>query len=439
MQSLQKALLKSALLSSIIAGSLALCLFAVVSIYQTVQMHDQIMDEMADILLRAEVNWQSNLQIDELSEEFHIDYQLSLKQQVLAESEDYHFSESTEQTAHTDEFDYVWQDQRLWRSYVAYEDDHQLKVRVLQPLNERFDAVVQSLLGYAFVLMVLWLLQWGISYFAIRRQLRPLSTLSHAIQDKNVEDLSAIPDTDYPVLELQPIVLQLNQLLQRLENALQAEQRFTADASHELRSPLSAMQMRLQVLKRKYPQDTVLTKDLNILQQDIQRGTQILENLLLLARLDPTQHAQLPLKILNLHTLIHEVLHALQLFSDEKQLQIEVDGATHLQSSVNPELMFSCLRNLIDNAIRYTPAQGKIDIHVQQDGQKIRLCIENSGTGLDEQVIQHLGERFYRVLGTQTQGSGLGLSICKKIMDLHQGQIIFSASALGGLNVELLL
>lgn len=438
MQSLQRALLKSALLSSVIAGTIALCLFALVSIYQIVQMHDQIMDEMADMLLGTEVNHPSHLQINELSEEFHIDYQMTMRQQVLAESDDFHFIESTKPSVQVDDFEYIWQDGTLWRSYVAYRDDHQLKVRVIQPLNERFEGLLHRLFGYALVLLILWLLQWLISYFAIQRQLRPLSKLSHAIQDKNVDDLKAIPQVDYPVLELQPIVLQLNQLLQRLEQALEAEQRFTADASHELRSPLSAMQMRLQVLKRKYPNDA-LQQDLAVLQQDIQRGTQILENLLLLARLDPTQHEQLPLQTVEIKALIDEVLQVLQSFATQKQLNIEVDCNEQISLSVHPELLFSCVRNLIDNAIRYTPVQGTIHIVVKQQLDEVLFCIENSGEGLDIKMIQHFGERFYRVLGTKTQGSGLGLSICKKIIELHHGKIQFKPSVLGGLKVNILL
>ena len=101
--------------------------------------------------------------------------------------------------------------------------------------------------------------------------------------------------------------------------------------------------------------------------------------------------------------------------------------------------MFSCFRNLMDNAIRYTPSHGKIEITVQEQHDHVIVVIENTGTGLTQELIQHFGERFYRVLGTQTQGSGLGLSICKKIVALHHGEIQFSPSTLGGLKVRLCL
>ena len=104
----------------------------------------------------------------------------------------------------------------------------------------------------------------------------------------------------------------------------------------------------------------------------------------------------------------------------------------------NAELIFSCIRNLVDNAIRYTPMQGQVEIRTIVEGQNLQLMIENSGEGIQEEVVQRLGERFYRALGTRTQGSGLGLSICQKIMQLHTAKIDYAPSVLGGLKVSLI-
>ena len=146
------------------------------------------------------------------------------------------------------------------------------------------------------------------------------------------------------------MVWQLNQLLERLKQSLVAEQRFTADASHELRSPLSAIQMRLQVLKRKYPD---LAQDLVSIQNDVSRGTQVLENLLLLARLDPTNTSQLPKTEIDVQLVVKEVIQALQPFALEKNIQIQTELSPDLYIMANEKLIFSCLRNLVDNAIRY--------------------------------------------------------------------------------------
>ncbi len=195
--------------------------------------------------------------------------------------------------------------------------------------------------------------------------------------------------------------------------------------------------MRLQVLKRQYQQDAQLPQALQLIQNDVNRGAQVLENLLLLARLDPEKAEQLPKQPVNLKMMVQEVLQALQPFAAEKQIEWQLSIGDS-QIMANPELIFSCIRNLIDNAIRYTPEQGKIEIKTDVDATgDLRLLIENSGAGIAPEVLAHLGERFYRALGTRTSGSGLGLSICRKIMQLHAAEIDIAASDLGGLKIIL--
>ncbi|WP_151826237.1 sensor histidine kinase, partial [Acinetobacter junii] len=105
----------------------------------------------------------------------------------------------------------------------------------------------------------------------------------------------------------------------------------------------------------------------------------------------------------------------------------------------NEQLIYTCLRNILDNAIRYSEVNHLIHIKLDDDSDYINLTIENQGAGLDTEVLEGLGERFFRVLGTKTQGSGLGLSICKKIIELHRGRITFAQSSIGGLKVQIQL
>ena len=214
---------------------------------------------------------------------------------------------------------YIWQDQQLWRMYSAEDAELNMSVTMLQPVGERFKELAQNVMGYSLVLVLLWFMQWLILHFAVKRQFKVIQQLSKNIAEKNADDLAPIQQQEPELKELQPMVLQLNQLLQRLKQSLLAEQRFTADASHELRSPLSAIQMRLQVLKRKYPD---LNQDLASIQNDVSRGTQVLENLLLLARLDPTNTNQLPKIDVNLQAIVSDVIQALQPFALEKNIQI---------------------------------------------------------------------------------------------------------------------
>ena len=434
--SLQSKLIKTSLLSSMVAGVLALLLFMGISLYQTMRVQDQLMDEIADMLLISDVSTSSGQQVDELSDEFDIQYQLKDQQQVLSESENFHLDHlsSTFKNNFDEGYNLIWHDQQLWRIYTSENPELNTSVLLLQPMGERFKALAQNVMGYGLILIVLWFIQWLILHFAVKRQFKVIHQLSREISAKSADDLAPIQQQTPELKELQPMVWQLNQLLQRLNESLLAEQRFTADASHELRSPLSAIQMRLQVLKRKYPD---LAQDLVSIQNDVSRGTQVLENLLLLARLDPTNTTQLPKTEIDFQLVVLDVIQALQPFAAEKNIQIQTQLSPHLSIFANEKLIFSCIRNLIDNAIRYTGQNGHVSIDLQQKYQKLTMTIEDDGQGVTDEVLQRLGERFYRALGTKTQGSGLGLSICQKIMELHAGEIHFSQSAHGGLKVEL--
>ncbi|OTG73933.1 two-component sensor histidine kinase [Acinetobacter terrae] len=434
--SLQSKLIKTSLLSSIVAGVMALLLFMGISLYQTMQVQDQLMDEIADMLLISDVTNNSGQQVDELSDEFDIQYQLKDQQQVLTESKNFQFENQSSKlnTNASEGYDFIWQDQQLWRTYTAEDAELNVSVLVLQPIGQRFKDLAQNVMGYGLILILLWFIQWLILHFAVKRQFKVIHQLSKQISGKNADDLAPIQQQKPELKELQPMVWQLNQLLQRLQKSLVAEQRFTADASHELRSPLSAIQMRLQVLKRKYPE---LDQDLVSIQNDVSRGTQVLENLLLLARLDPTNTSQLPKTEIDLQLVVKDVIQALQPFAVEKNIQIQTRLLPQLSILANEKLIFSCVRNLIDNAIRYAEQGGSVFIDLQQKHQQIIVTIEDDGQGVTDEVLQRLGERFYRALGTKTQGSGLGLSICQKIMELHAGEIHFSQSAHGGLKVEL--
>ena len=436
--SLQTKLIKTSLFSSILTGLLALLLFVLISLYQTMQVQDQIMDEIADMLLISDITTHSGQQVDELSDEFDIQYQLKDQQHILTESKEFPLEQQNSklQTQASNGYRYIWQDQQLWRMYSAEDAELNMSVTMLQPVGERFKELAQNVMGYSLVLILLWFMQWLILHFAVKRQFKVIQQLSKNIAEKNADDLAPIQQQEPELKELQPMVLQLNQLLQRLKQSLLAEQRFTADASHELRSPLSAIQMRLQVLKRKYPD---LNQDLASIQNDVSRGTQVLENLLLLARLDPTNTNQLPKIDVNLQAIVSDVIQALQPFALEKNIQITTHIADDLSIFANEKLIFTCVRNLVDNAIRYAGQGGYVFIDVQQRQQNMIMTIADDGQALTEEILQRLGERFYRALGTKTQGSGLGLSICQKIMQLHAGEIHFSKSGYGGLQVTLQL
>ena len=435
--SLQSQLVKTTMWSSVVVGLLALSLLTIFSIYHNMSVQDEIMDEISDTLLVSDLSGHSMKQFDELSDEFDIQYELLDAGQLLTHSHSYQH-ELFEQGNLSEGFSYFWFDGQLWRSLATQQDDSQLQVEVFQPMSTRIEEVLKALAGYSGLMVLFWLLQWVIVSWRTKQQLAALNLLSKRIAQKTASNLEPIQDPDV-ITEIQPVIDALNQLLARLQRALVAEQRFTADASHELRSPLSAIQMRLQVLQRKYQHVPELHQDFERIQEDVSRSTKILENLLLLARLEPNEAEQpeLPKAVIDLNYLLARVIETVDLDAQAKQMLIETNTlSTETKMFANEELLFIAFRNLFDNAIRYSPTLGSIHVEISQDEQQIKISIQDTGNGVDDEVLQRLGQRFFRVLGTQQQGSGLGISITRKIIELHNGELHFMHAEQGGLRVE---
>ncbi|MCU7696157.1 ATP-binding protein [Acinetobacter sp. AYS6] len=435
--SLQSQLVKTTMWSSVVVGLLALSLLTIFSVYHNMSVQDEIMDEISDTLLVSDLSKHSMKQFDQLSDEFDIQYELLSSGQLLTHSHSYQH-ELFEQGNLSEGFSYFWFDGQLWRSLAAQQEDSQLHVEVFQPMSTRIEEVLKALAGYSGLMVLFWLLQWVIVSWRTEQQLAALNLLSKRIAQKTASNLEPIQDPDV-ITEIQPVIDALNQLLARLQRALVAEQRFTADASHELRSPLSAIQMRLQVLQRKYQDVPELHQDFERIQEDVSRSTKVLENLLLLARLEPNEVEQpeLPKTTIDLNYLLARVIETVNLDAQAKQMLIKTNTlSTETKTYANEELLFIAFRNLFDNAIRYSPTLGSIHVEMSQDEQHIKVSIEDTGTGVDDEVLQRLGQRFFRVLGTQQQGSGLGISITRKIIELHNGELRFMHAEQGGLRVE---
>ncbi|WP_343568362.1 ATP-binding protein [Acinetobacter sp.] len=438
--SLQSQLVKTSMWSSVVVGLLALGLLTIFSIYHNMSVQDQIMDEISDTLLVSDLSNHPMKQFDELSDEFDIQYELLNSGQLLTHSHTYQH-ELFEQGNLSKGFSYFWFDGQLWRSLATQQKDSELQVEVFQPMSTRVEEVLKALAGYSGLMVLFWLLQWVIVSWRTEQQLAALNLLSKRIAQKTASDLEPIQDPDV-ITEIQPVIDALNQLLARLQRALVAEQRFTADASHELRSPLSAIQMRLQVLQRKYQHVAELDQDFERIQQDVSRSTKILENLLLLARLEPNETEQPDLfkSVIDLNHILARVIETVNIDAQAKQMMIETNILSN-QTKVfaNEELLFIAFRNLFDNAIRYSPTLGFIHVELSQFQQQLKISIEDTGNGVDDEVLRRLGQRFFRVLGTQQQGSGLGLSITKKIIQLHGGELQFMHASQDGLKVEVTL
>ena len=324
-------------------------------------------------------------------------------------------------------------DGRRWRVFVVRDAARGIEVQVGQEVEKRFDILEELaeslLLPVLAILLVLALVCW----LLIGRVLRPLRRTAGAIAAKTPDDLAQVPLAGQP-RELLPIVQALNGVLGRLDAALQAERRFTADAAHELRTPLAGLHMHVQLLGRQHPG---LAAPFQKLRQDIARSTALVDSLLTLARLDPLAREQLQGQQVALAPLFESLLatHAL----DAERRGIALGARCELESvHADPRLLEIALRNLVDNALRYCSAGSRVEIAALRQAGRARIVVRDDGPGVDEASRARLAERFFRVLGQGQPGSGLGLSIVRRIAELHGIELGFGPGLEGkGLGVTL--
>lgn len=323
----------------------------------------------------------------------------------------------------------VWSEGELWHVYVR-PGQGGVTAQVAQPMEERLGLLEDMAENLAWPALGLLVLLGLLSWFLIRRLLKPLEDAALHIGAKSPHDLTPVL-TQNPPRELQQILDALNALLERLGVALNSERRFTADAAHELRTPLAALRMRVQLIEREL---NLPSPHLRQLRADLDRCTALVESLLALARLEP-QAEPLARETVDLEAILDgldlEPMQAMHMRMERALAVTQMPGA--------PALLASALRNLIDNAVRYGREGGLVRVETTRLPQgRIRLAVRDDGIGVSAEQRARLGERFFRVLGTGQTGNGLGLSIVARIAALHDASMYFEDGLNGrGLSVVL--
>lgn len=325
-----------------------------------------------------------------------------------------------------------------WRVFVLKRrhSDYEVQVGHATEMRREFleDLTEELIFAGLIVLLISILLNALLVFFG----LKPLTAISKQLAKLSPKNLAPI-DVNTRSNEIIAIEDSLNMLLSNLDIARKHERQFTADASHELRTPLSAIQMKLQLLQRRDPR---LTDTLQPLQQDIKRATHLIEHLLILARLDPMSmdiSDRLPQQKIAVNELFSALKESFQLEIAQKEMMVEAPE-TLLWINANYDLMLVALKNVMGNAIKYSPEKTVISLSAEVQGSYIALSIRDSGDGVNPEELDRLTQRFYRVLGTKEMGSGLGLSIVKKIVELHQGELkLRSKPEIEGLEVTILI
>ncbi|MET3916196.1 two-component system OmpR family sensor kinase [Variovorax sp. OAS795] len=272
-------------------------------------------------------------------------------------------------------------------------------------------------------------------WWVVSRSLAPVARVRKQVASRQADDLSAVSDEDLPD-EVRPLVQELNLLFDRVRHAFDAQKHFVADAAHELRSPLAALKLQVQGLQRA-PDAAARELAVTRLVAGIDRATRLVEQMLALARHEASMAAGAKPQPVDLAEVARLAISDVVAAAQARRIDI---GIAHADAEAvvdgQPEALRMLLRNLIDNAVKYTPEEGRVDVGIAAVGSAVELSVEDSGPGLPEEERERVLDRFYRSGEPQAPGSGLGLAIVKSIADLHGATVALAASeSLGGLQV----
>lgn len=310
-----------------------------------------------------------------------------------------------------------------YRAYIR--QTPQGKIAVLQETEYRDDlaatAAYQSVLPLLIALPLMILLTVWITY----RAMRPVKTLSASLGKRRSDDLSPLDGEAVPS-EIQGFVTAINQLLQRTGENIRRQQRFIADAAHELRSPLTALSLQAERLT-KLPQSDEAREQTGLILQSIQRNRHLLEQLLTHARAQGSE-TQRNLTDISLQAQFRRVLQELMPLALDKQQDIGVAVENDLRIRADDTEIYTLIKTFTDNAIRYTPAGGRIDIGFSETPTTLTIWVEDDGPGIPAAERSRVTDAFYRILGTEQQGTGLGLSIADAIAKRYGGKLILADS-----------
>ncbi|CAB3633568.1 MAG: two-component sensor histidine kinase [Achromobacter sp.] len=269
------------------------------------------------------------------------------------------------------------------------------------------DGALRTVMPFLILVPVLLLIVGDL----IRKMFRPIATLSKEVDLREEQALHPVQDHHLPV-EVRPFAVAINRLLARVDQAMTSQRRFLADAAHELRSPLTALSLQAERLAQAEMSE-VARERLAVLRQGIERGRSLVDQLLALAKAQSrTMPAPVPVSAQHV---FRRVLEDLMPLAEAKHIDIGVEGAKDVEIWTSELDLTLLIRNLVDNAIRYTPERGRVDLSIRASGGFAELRIEDNGPGISLAERERVFDAFYRTLGNTHQGSGLGLSIVQTI------------------------
>jgi two-component system sensor histidine kinase QseC len=326
-----------------------------------------------------------------------------------------------------------------WRVFAVTDEARGVQVQVGEQYEQRdalSNEVAARLLTPLFVSMPLIVIM---IWIWIGRALQPLNKVADEIARREPENLQPVESECVP-LEAKPMVDALNALLERVHIAYDNIRLFTSNAAHELRTPLAALKVHSQLALRA-ADDGERMSAMHRVERGVDRATALVEQLLTLTRLDPEAAASEKEEV-QLHILAEEMIAELAPLAIKKDIEVSLSDADCCVISGNPSMLGILIRNLVENAIRYTPEKGQVEVSLVDVNGTVRLRVADSGPGIPESEREKVFSRFYRGKEhhgeNKENGTGLGLAIVERICALHHARIELHESAFHGLQIDVL-
>jgi signal transduction histidine kinase len=322
-----------------------------------------------------------------------------------------------------------------WHLYTIVLDDG--IVQAAQRASERESQARETASTLVLPALVLVALIAVLLALALRRGLAPLSSAASEVTARSVETLHPIPMAAHPA-ELHLLIGAINDLMARLGNALALQRHFVADAAHELRTPITAISLQLQLLERAQGESQRIAA-LQDLRAGVARAHHLVEQLLQLSRLGP-EAPPLMREPLDLAELVRATVGRFSARADDLGIDLGATATQPVPVTADARQLGLLLDNLVENALRYTPRGGRVDVGALFEGQQAALLVADTGPGIPAPERDRVFDRFYRAAGSGAfaGGSGLGLAIVKAVAQRHGAEVVLDGAPAGGLRVKVL-
>jgi signal transduction histidine kinase len=317
-----------------------------------------------------------------------------------------------------------------WRAYGLQTADG--VIQIAQPARVREGLARAAAARVVVPLILLLPIMIGAVAWIVNRGLLPLRFVTTEVQRRDMSSLTPLGTDNLP-REIKPLVGELNRLLERLQRAFSAQRAFISDAAHELRSPLTALRLQLQLLDRA-PDEAARVEARGRLGAAIERAIHLVEQLLALARSEP-QEAALGSEPVDLSAAAADGVRDTHDLALARNIDLGLEAAAQVEILGDREALRTLVRNLVDNAVRYTPPEGSVQVRTRADRNEALLEIVDTGPGIPPEDRERVFDRFYRRATAQESGTGLGLAIVKAIADRHGAKVVLGEAPGGGLRV----